>query len=660
MVSRRDFLRSSAWGLAAAVGAGVACGSPQAQQQSRPSGAQGRVIILGFDGVEPSIVEAMLAAGELPSLAKLKQQGSYQRLGSSNPPQSPTAWSSFITCKKPGNHGIYDFLRRNPATYIPGLGFGRTEKPKLGPDGRLSHRPAFKNFRQGEPFWVAANRQGIRCKLLNVPYGYPPDRLKDSVMLSGLEIPDLRGTQSTFFALSELFEEKESLAGGMRLPLRFEGDSATVSVPGFRHPDTRDFIDAPMTIKADRAAHKATITVQGAAQTVAQGGWSDWFEWTFNVTAAYAVKAISRVHAFEVGDKVRLYMTCLQYHPKQPYVSISAPEGYAAEIADRAGLYPTVGWTYDTKSMQRDEMTEDAFIDYANQVMAWREALTLDELDRGGFDLLISGWTVTDRIAHMFWRFRDKQHLLYTKEGAKQYGRAIEDNYARMDAIVGKVMAKLKEGDLLIVMSDHGFHSFRTSFSINTWLVRNGYLAVEGQSDPATAFTETKYLQGFDWARTKAYALGLGGVYLNLKGREGQGAVATDEAPALLAELKAKLLAVTDPDTGAKVFSAIYTKDEVYAPGVADADAPDIQLGYADGYQTAKISAAGAAPADIFSPNDDKWSGEHAAADVAITPGILFSSAALASNPAIIDLGPTALKYLGVHAPADYEGKALV
>jgi predicted AlkP superfamily phosphohydrolase/phosphomutase len=287
----------------------------------------------------------------------------------------------------------------------------------------------------------------------------------------------------------------------------------------------------------------------------------------------------------------------------------------------------------------------------------------MDEMDQGSlemsFDLLIAAWTATDRVSHMFWRFRDPKHPLYTEDGAKKYGHAVEDTYVKMDEIVGKTMAKLAPNDLLMVMSDHGFHSFRKGFSVNTWLVRNGYLGVKNKPDPATAFTTVQFLEDYDWSRTKAYGLGLGGIFLNLKGREGQGTVAPEEGPALLAEIKAKLLAVTDPDTGGKILQAVYLKPDVYK-GVSEGDAPDIQLGYAEGYQTDKSSVAGAAPEKLFVPNDNKWSGEHAASDVAGTPGILFANKPLAANPAIVDLGPTAFKYLGLTPPPDFEGKSLL
>jgi predicted AlkP superfamily phosphohydrolase/phosphomutase len=618
---------------------------------------KGRVILLGFDGVEPTIVEEMMAKGELPNLAKLREQGGFQPLGSSNPPQSPTAWSSFATCKQPGNHGVYDFLRRNPANYMPGVGFGVAKQAELAPDGALAKAAKFENYRKGETFWAEADKQGARCKVLVVPFAYPVDEMHGGCMLCGLDVRDIRGTQSWYFSLSEALQAPEDVAGGTRLPLRFEGNTAKVNIPGIRHPRTKAFVEVPLTVEADRSARKVTVEIQGQRVTLAENMWSNWFEWTFALSPQFSVRAISRIHVLEAGELVRLYMTCLQYHPRAPYIPISSPDGYAGELADRYGLYKTIGWSYDTKALQSDDITEDVFLSDVKQTMAWHERLMLDELDRDQFDLLIAGWTATDRVAHMFWRFRDPKHPLYTEEGAKKYGRVVEDTYIKMDEIVGKAMAKLNKNDLLMVFSDHGFHSFRCEFSANTWLVRNGYLAVKSQNAPATAFTDKKYLQDFDWPRTKAYALGLGSIFLNLKGREGSGTVSPEETPALIAEIRGKLLEVTDPKTGDKVFREVYTRD-IYKGESADS-APDIQLGFAEGYQMNKACAAGAAPTEVFSPNMDKWSGEHAASDVAFTPGILFANKSLAPNAAIIDLGPTALKHLGLNVPGDYEGRCL-
>lgn len=663
-VSRRDFLQTGA-----AVGAATVLGRLfHGAGGCVCAEARGRVIILGFDGVERSIVDKMLEAGELPNLAKLRERGMYGTVKTSIPPQSPVAWASFATCKNPGNHGLFDFIIRDPRRYVPRVGFGTVQDAKPAADGSLVTPAKGINYRKGEPFWVAADKQGARCKILSVPFMFPPDALERGCMLSGEGVPDIRGTTSTFFWLSDAFtpaELEESLSGGIRVPITFNGDSATVQIPGMRRLLAKDkeYVQSPVELTVDRETHTVRFAVGDRSQVVPEHGWSEWFEWSFQQTQAYTVRAIGRFYVSQAGEHVRIYMTCLQFHPRAPYMTFTSPTSYAGELADRYGLYETIGWRYDTHAVRQGALAEGPFLDVAAAAMKWQERLTLDELETDAFDLLISMSTATDRVAHMFWRFRDPQHPMYTAEGAKEFGRAIENTYALMDETVGGVMARLRDTDLLIVLSDHGFQSFRTGFSVNTWLVRNGYLSIKGRPDSETANTDKQFLDlggngPYDWANTMAYGLGFGSIYLNLEGRERDGVVSPEDAPGLLAEIKDKLLSLTDPATGDKVFSNVYTK-EVYQ-GIAAADAPDIELGYAVGYQTAKTSAAGAAPADLFGPNKDKWSGEHAASDPANAPGVLFAGRVLAGNAALIDLGATALAYLGLEIPGDFEGKSLL
>lgn len=619
----------------------------------------GRVIILGFDGVEPTIVDEMMAAGELPNLAALRDRGTYTRLRSSNPPQSPTAWSSFTTSKHPGNHGVYDFLRRIPSRYIPRVGFGSVVAAKLAPDGSVSSPPRFENVRQGKSFWQVANEQGAKVKILSVPFAYPAEDLEESCMLAGLGVPDLRGVQSWFFYLSDAITEGERISGGERIPIEFEGDDATVFIEGIRNPRTKKYASVPIEIRVDREGKSIHLEVGDQSVDLDEGTWSKWLEWEFKVSPNWTAHAISRIHALEVGEQVRLYMTCLQFDPEDPLMRISTPNSYAKELEERYGNYKTVGWIYDTHALRQDALTEDLFLQDVEETMTWREMLTLDEIDRGNFDLLISAWTGTDRVAHLFWRYRDELHPMYTEEGFAKYGQAVENTYRRMDEIVGKVMAKLEPTDLLMVLSDHGFHSFRRGFNVNTWLIRNGYLAVLGKNDPATDTNNEDFLVGYDWSRTKAYSLGLGSVFLNQEGREGQGIVAPGDAGALIEEIREKLLELTDPKSGEKVFSAISTRDDY--KGTEQADAPDIQLGYAEGYQSTKAAAKGSAPEGIFEDVNDKWSGEHAASDPEITPGVFFSNQAISSDsPHLVDLGVTALTYLGKRTPSSFEGRSIL
>lgn len=626
--------------------------------------AGARVVILGFDGVDPRLTAEMIQNGDLPNLQRIKESGAFARLGTTTPPLSPVAWSSFSTCTRPGVHGIFDFVMRDPANYGQRPGEGHFEFPQFNADGTLKTPPRYVTHRRGESFWIAADRAGKRCRVLNVPFAYPPDPLINGRMLCADGVPDIRGTSSESFWFSDHFtpeQLREQVAGGIRFLLRFNAENAaTVNFPTARdpRPGRRDYKLIPLTVRADREQRALHLELPDRPVTVSEGRWSDWIEWSFPVTDAYTVRAISRVFVIEVGDHVRFYMSCLQADPREPFIPITAPDAYSSELAGRYGLFKTIGWIHDTNAVRKDALPDDVFLDEAFDTMAWRERLTLDEIDRGDFDLLISVWTATDRISHLFWRFRDAKHPLYTPEGAERFGQVVERSYKRMDEIVGKVTAKLAPDDFLFIISDHGFASFRREFSLNTWLIRNGYLTVLGQTDPQTA-SNRRELEGYDWSKTKAYGLGLGALYLNLEGREVRGIVKPDDAPALLEELKSKLLAVTDPETGAKVFENIYTREAFAGP--AQRDAPDLQLAYADGYQTAKTSARGGASRDLFGPNDDKWSGEHAASDPRNTPGILFSNRPISTdNPHITDVGVTALGLLEVPKPETMQGQSFL
>lgn len=638
-------MRVVTW-LFVAVGALPVCAAP-------------RVVILGFDGVEPALVEAMIDKGELPNLAKLKAAGSYARLGTTVPPLSPVAWASFATCKQPTVHGVFDFMARKPDTYALVGGEGRLEQPKLGADGAVATPARYVPQRKGDAFWLEADRQGKRCKIIHVPFAFPVDPLARGAMLGGEGVPDIRGNSSFSFWMSDTYtpeQLRESTPGGVRFALKFENDVATVRIPTARDPRPgRPQPVLPIALRVDRSAHTVVAQLPTGPVTLKQGEWSDWLEWSFNITPKYAVRAISRFYLIEAGDHVRLYMSSMQQHPLEPLVPISTPPAYSAELVNRYGLFKTLGWSHDTNALKKDALPEDVFLDEARAENDWKERLTLEELDRSDFDLLISCWTATDRVAHMFWRFRDPKHPLYSPEGAAKYGTVVEEMYRRMDQTVGRVISRLAPDDLLMILSDHGFHSFRTGFNVTTWLVRNGYLAVEGQTDPAIAINDKAEftLEGYDWSRSKAYSVGLSGIYVNLSGREAKGIVPKEEMPGLLHELRDKLLQVVNPATGEKVFSEIYITD--------NAAGPDIQLGYAEGYQTSKIAARGAAPAELFAPNDDKWSGDHASSAANQTKGIFFANKPLpgANQAEIIDLGPTALSYLGLTAPAAYQGKSL-
>jgi predicted AlkP superfamily phosphohydrolase/phosphomutase len=262
-------------------------------------------------------------------------------------------------------------------------------------------------------------------------------------------------------------------------------------------------------------------------------------------------------------------------------------------------------------------------------------------------------------------RLIDPKHPMYDKDLAAKYGDSIEKVYERADALVGKIESRLPPGTVLMVVSDHGFHSFRRSVNLNTWLVENGFMVFEGQESPkkglADLFGRGRFWEGVDWKRTRAYALGLGQIYFNLKGRESQGIVSSgSEYKALQDEIASKLVELSDPDTKERVLRAVYRRDDMYKGEYLEF-APDLQVGFNDGYRVGWQDTMGGVRRSIVENNNRKWSGDHCATATEISGGVFFSNEKINTpTPNIMDVSPTVLKILQVPLPPDLDGKPLM
>jgi predicted AlkP superfamily phosphohydrolase/phosphomutase len=658
---RRDFLKTSgriALG-AAAVGQFpflLNCGDRGARRTG------GRLIILGFDGVEPSLFESWASQGHLPNMQRLREAGSYAHLGSTNPPNSPVAWSTFATGLNPGDHNIFDLIKREPQYYLPDLATGQTEDPKFDADGRLISPPRGITYRDGTPFWVMAAKSGVRSAVLNLPYAFPPDPMKRGRMLSALGTPDLRGTNSTFYYLASDLPHRDdgkSIAGGQLLRLRASGAHLVASIEGpvdFAG-NRRKRLTVPLSCSADANARSVDIQLGEEKHAVGERQWSPWYTVQYEITPQFRARAICRLFVLQASPEVQLYLSPLCYDPRDPYIPISTPTDFSAQLAKDHGLFKTVGWVHDTSALNSERIDEGVFLDEMFTIMDWREKMTLAQLRQGKDDLFISVFTATDRAAHMFFRLLDSGHPRYDAALAEEYGDALLKVYEKMDHVVGQVMASLNDKDTLMVLSDHGFHSFRRGLNVNSWLVQNGFMALKtGQR-----YSTKEFLQEVDWQRTQAYSLGTGQVYINLEGREGQGIVSPNgEYQEVVDRIARGLEKVRDPQTGDQVLIRAYLGRSIYHGKHLD-EAPDIRLGFRDGYRTSWETTLGGIPRELIVDNTKKWSGDHAASDTDDTPGILLSNKKLLKNhPDIIDMAPTALAHCAVEQPECMAGQSIL
>jgi len=216
------------------------------------------------------------------------------------------------------------------------------------------------------------------------------------------------------------------------------------------------------------------------------------------------------------------------------------------------------------------------------------------------------------------------------------------------------VMAKLRKDDVLVVLSDHGFTSFRRGVNLNAWLHANGYLALKPGCDGST-----EWLRDVDWSKTRAYAQGLTGIFINREGREGEGIVKPGaEAQALRKELIRKLSGLRDEERREVGINQVYDAHDVYDGPYLD-NAPDLIVGYNHGYRVSWDCATGVVAGPRFEDNVKAWSGDHCV-DPNIVPGVFFCNHAIDKrDPALIDLAPTVLRLFGIEAPSHMDGKPL-
>lgn len=618
-----------------------------------------KVVVLGLDGLSPVIVERMMAQGMLPNFHRLAQQGAYRRLATTNPALSPVAWASFATGTNPGQHGLFDFLRRDPTTYLPDWAMTDVQSSpwvfRLGPVKITLGTPRLMAHRKGVAFWQVASAARVPAVILRCPATFPPDKIRGR-MLSGLGVPDLRGTQGTFTFYTTAAPTGQQDLGGRVVHVTPSKGVIETAIVGPRNTTVTPAVDVtlPMRITVDRTQGAITVIVAGESRRLAVGSWSQWWRFRFPLNGWHAVSGIGRFYLGALEPDLTLYLSPINFDPYAPAFSISHPPQYAGELADALGLYHTLGQAEDTWALNEGRFTPETFLEQCDTVLAEREAMWFLELTRFTQGLLVGVFDTPDRIQHMFWRMTDPGHPGYTPEGAATYGRVIETMYQRMDAIVGKTLAMIDDRTVLIVLSDHGFTTFRRVVHLNRWLERHGWLS----QHPGFNVAEAPLFQTVNWAHTQAYAVGLAGIYVNMRGRERAGAVEAGQAPVLTAAIRNALLEWRDPKTGDRVVRTVYDRDSLYH-GPYVQDAPDLIIGYEDGYRASWQTALGAVPAAELDNNLKAWSGDHNV-DPELVPGVfLINRPVVAAAPKIVDLAPTILQALGVPIPDTMEGQAL-
>jgi len=556
-----------------------------------------KVIVIGVDGMDPGFVERHWSA--LPHLDALRRKGTFSRLQTTTPPQSPVAWSTFITGLDPDQHGIYDFVHRNPKTHQLFLSTDKTIDPRfilpLGPWRIPLSSSRVESLRRGTPFWATLAERGVPVTIVRIPANYPP--LSKGREIAGMGTPDLRGTQSTFaFYTDDDAVTSHDVSGGLirRVSVRDSHVDLAIEGPPNSLREDHAWSTVSMAVDIDPERSVARLQVGEEQAVIQQGEWSDWIPADFPlIPHVVSARGMFRVFAKQLHPHLELYVSPVNIDPQRPALPISYPASFGKEF----GRFYTIGIPEDTSAIRQGVFDLPQFLSQTNLVLNDERRMLRNSLDQYRDGFLFFYFSSVDENSHILWGRHDADLLRI---------------YSAVDASIGEVMQREPDATL-IVMSDHGFSTFDRAANLNTWLLEQGLLARTPNG-------------GIDWANTQAYALGLNALYLTGANRE---------------DMKRRLLAWRDPDNGHAVVQAVAETHP--APNNRDV-APDLIVGYSPGYRASWATGLGEVPDVDLEDNTDAWIADHCI-DPAEVPGVLFAPKGVApQQPSLKNLSGAILK----------------
>jgi predicted AlkP superfamily phosphohydrolase/phosphomutase len=638
------------------------------------------MVVLGFDGLDPDVLRDVMK--KFPERTKnfrqLVDEGGLHELGTTTPPQSPVAWSTFITGMDPGGHGIFDFIHRDLVTRGPAPSTTKevpTDAIKLPGEWQFPLGGDSESNRTGKAFWRVLADHGVPAFIWRMPANFPVEPAK-GLSFSGMMTPAIDSAygKCTFWTT-------DPDAGS------FGADSRVVPVREFQDPTGKSgVIDTyltgpdnafkkdgapvriPVRILVDRDANAATVQIADRSLVLQPGQWSDFVRVSFDLlpVGTSSVSGIVRFHLHSLAPAVSLYASPVNIDPTDPVAAVSAPKSASRDAARAVGLYYTQGMPEDVNALKENILTDEEFMEQSNLVHDEGEHLMSYAIDKwlaekdGGF--LFFYFSGTDLCSHMMWRHTDAHHPFHdeafaesdssqwTHRAGSKWNEVVEDVYLRMDPVIGEVRARMPADTTLLVISDHGFASYRRKFALNTWLLDHGYLVLKSgftrelpRADPN--LQPVYIMKAVDWSKTRAYGMGFSGLYLNLQGREKDDPKTREdesgivkpgaEAQALLREIKAALEAERDGPEHDGLGRPIVRCDlstDVYH-GARIAEAPDLIVGYNLNYDNSDESATGRIPHDVLVDNDRSgtFNGNHLMAPE-LVPGTLLSNRKVATR----------------------------
>ncbi len=660
-VSRRTFLQGAAASVGGALVPGVFTGGKAPWLKNAKFGR--KTVVLGIDGMDPVLLRRFVDEGAMPTFKAFMEKNASGVLSTTMPPQSPVAWSSFITGTNPGGHGIFDFVHRDPKILLPYLStsrsFGSSSGISLGDWNLPLESGRVELMRKGRPFWSILEERGVPSTLFALPANFPIVEDGGVQALSGMGTPDLLGTYGTFTLFSEVdVPDSKHWNGGKLVRVRPVNNVFSASLEGPTNSFKKDGSAAavPVTISRDPWDAIVKIDVCGKQLILKQGEWSEWVPLTFEFVPLFAsVGGMVRFFVKQVHPTLKVYVSPINIDPMDPTLPIGSPSHYSAEIAQAAGRFYTQGFPADQKALAMGVLSDEEYFHQANIVIDENFRILEHQLSKFDDGFFFYYFSCIDQNCHMLWRLCDPKHPLYKPDASPELKNSVKLLYQRMDDALKMVLAKVDQNTTFFILSDHGFGTFEREFHLSRWLVQEGFTVLKdpGSKEPGDLFDQV------DWAKSKAYALGINGIYLNMKDREPNGIVTPDQAQQIKDQIIARLPTAVDPVRKQQIVLSAYDSGKIYS-GPFMGLAPDVLVGYNRGFRVSDEAVLGKFPLEVIGDRTNLWSADHCF-EPSLVPGVLLSNRTdwKQGSHGIWDLAPSILSSFGIEVPPEMDGKPI-
>jgi predicted AlkP superfamily phosphohydrolase/phosphomutase len=568
-----------------------------------------KILIIGIDGMDYKLVNKLISENKLPNLKKLSVDGDFLPLETSMPPHSPVAWTTISTGSNPGEHGIFDFIMREKGSYTPKLSLYETKNSVFG----TKYHGAIKT----QTFWQYLSQNNIPVKIIKWPMSFPPEEINGE-LLAGLGVPDIKGLLSGYSFYTENLSIIQKKPTDNIIKLDFQKKFVDTVVYGPKTQTNNEMLSIKAPIRIKKSDEKITLEIHNKSYSLKEKEWSEWIRISFDVDLFRKIQGTFKAYVSSV-EPFNMFITTIQISPENPVVSISYPESFSKKMVDEIGLYYTNGMPEETGGYEDDRISKEGFLSQIDDIenernkLFWQGFEEFSEWDKGVYAIVYDS---SDRLQHMFW----DENIFYenSSESSESY-KVIEEYYKKKDDFVGTILDKIDKNTKLIIISDHGFNSFKYAININRILEENQYIKLNKDDDE----DNTILFKNVDWSKSKAYSLGFNSVYINLNGREPEGIVSKENKFKIESEI-INLLENYKDSKGNRIINKVYRANEIYN-GESIESSPDLIIGFNKDYRMDNINPIGGFTKKGIYENKKKWKGDHLI-DSVFVPGVFFSN----------------------------------